>query len=74
MGRPLPKKRSQQHETAPVPSEMLPPTGGSDAESEEVARLAYQYWEQHSRPAGTQEEDWFRAEEEIKVRQQKQAK
>jgi hypothetical protein len=34
-------------------------------EHEEIALLAYMYWEQRGRPADSPEEDWFRAEEEI---------
>jgi hypothetical protein len=45
-----------------VPQEI----GQTDPEHEELARLAYQHWQQRGRPIGTPEEDWFRAEEEIK--------
>jgi hypothetical protein len=31
-----------------------------------VAELAYQFWELRGRPAGSPEEDWFRAERELK--------
>lgn len=40
--------------------------GHTDPKHEELARLAYQGWQQRGRPIGTPEEDWFRAEEEIK--------
>lgn len=33
--------------------------------SEQVARLAYQFWEERGRPDGSAHEDWFRAEEEL---------
>ena len=33
-----------------------------------IARLAYAYWEARGRPHGSPEEDWFRAEEEIRRR------
>jgi hypothetical protein len=35
---------------------------------EEVARLAYSYWEQRGRPQGGHEEDWLRAEAELRRR------
>ncbi len=35
---------------------------------EQVARLAYRYWEERGRPDGTPEEDWFRAEQELRGR------
>ncbi len=59
-------------EVAPVSPEVPPPAGG-DPEPEEIARLAHQYWHQRGRPTGTPEEDWFRAEQEIKLRQQGRA-
>ena len=33
--------------------------------SEQVSRLAYQYWEERGCPAGSPHEDWFRAEQEL---------
>ncbi len=35
---------------------------------EEVAKLAYSYWEARGYQGGTPEEDWLRAEEEIRAR------
>lgn len=32
---------------------------------EEIAQLAYRYWEARGRPLGSPEEDWFRAEQEV---------
>jgi len=32
---------------------------------EEVAQLAYAYWEARGRPLGSPEEDWFRAEQDV---------
>jgi len=31
-----------------------------------IAQLAYTYWEERGRPWGSADEDWFRAEQEIK--------
>lgn len=33
---------------------------------DEVASLAYKYWEERGRPNGTPDEDWFRAEQALK--------
>ena len=33
--------------------------------SEQVERLAYQYWEERGRPDGSAHEDWLRAEAEL---------
>ena len=35
-------------------------------EHKRIARLAYSYWEARGRPDGSPEEDWFRAEEELR--------
>ena len=32
---------------------------------EEIARLAYNYWEARGRPLGSPEEDWLRAERDL---------
>jgi hypothetical protein len=35
---------------------------------EEIARLAYFYWEARGRQHGSADEDWFRAERELSAR------
>ena len=35
---------------------------------DEIALLAYSYWEQRGRPDGSPEEDWYRAETELRQR------
>ena len=35
---------------------------------EEIARLAYEMWEQRGRPFGSSDEDWLRAAEELRRR------
>ena len=37
---------------------------------DEVARLAYSYWEARGRAHGQDQEDWFRAERELTERRQ----
>jgi hypothetical protein len=33
---------------------------------EEIARRAYQLWEERGKPHGSHEEDWYRAEHELR--------
>ena len=49
-----------------VGSPQVQPASGRP-EAEEVARLAHQYWLERGSPIGTPEEDWFRAEEELRL-------
>lgn len=53
-----------------VGSPQVQPTASDRPEAEEVARLAHQYWLERGSPIGTPEEDWFRAEDEIRLRRQ----
>jgi len=50
-----------------VAFESVPETGSNSAaiEHEDIARLAYSYWETRGCPFGSPEEDWFRAEMEL---------
>ena len=32
----------------------------------QIQRLAYRFWEDRGRPCGSSEEDWFRAERELR--------
>jgi Protein of unknown function (DUF2934) len=36
-------------------------------EEKAIAQLAFSYWEKRGRPLGSPEEDWFRAEREIRA-------
>ena len=38
----------------------------SAEEHEEIARLAYYYWQARGCPIGSPEEDWYRAENELR--------
>jgi hypothetical protein len=40
---------------------------GSGIQREEIARLAYQYWQERGCPDGSPEEDWFHAERELRT-------
>ena len=35
---------------------------------EEIERLAHQYWVERGRPHGSHEQDWYRAEQELRKR------
>ena len=35
---------------------------------EEIARLAYQIWEERGRPIGSAEADWYEAERQLQIR------
>lgn len=39
----------------------------SPVAEEEIARLAYSYWEERGRQGGSPEEDWLRAERELRA-------
>jgi hypothetical protein len=38
----------------------------SVSEQEEIARLAYSYWEARGGEGGSSEDDWLRAEQEVR--------
>ena len=40
-------------------------SSGSAPEHDQIARLAYSYWQARGRPDGSPEEDWLRAENEL---------
>ena len=56
----------------PVPAEVsAPPIEGADApelKRDEIARLAYSYWEARSREGGSAEDDWLQAEQRLRTR------
>jgi len=42
------------------------PSANGAPSSEQIARLAYSYWEARGRQGGSPEEDWLRAEEALR--------
>ncbi len=44
------------------------PAPAETSELDEIARLAYSYWEERGRTHGSPEEDWYRAVQEVKRR------
>ena len=55
------------HRDEPIAQE-IEISGGRDRGTEEIAYLAYTYWEARGRQGGSPEEDWFRAEQELRLR------
>lgn len=45
-----------------------PPTSGSEPTHEQIAELARKYWAQRGYIDGHHEEDWLRAEEELRAK------
>lgn len=41
--------------------------GNAEIEPEEIARLAYLYWEARGSDSGSPEEDWLRAERQLRA-------
>ncbi|HLY16167.1 MAG TPA: DUF2934 domain-containing protein [Bryobacteraceae bacterium] len=41
-------------------------TGGTAPKFDEIAQLAYSYWEARGYQGGSSEEDWLRAEQELR--------
>jgi hypothetical protein len=37
----------------------------SDAQHQQIEKLAYQLWEERGRPLGSRDDDWFRAEQDF---------
>ena len=51
----------------PAPAHYAAAPSGAPAH-QEIARLAYSYWEARGRQGGSPLEDWLRAENELKVK------
>jgi len=46
--------------------EMTPGVAEMSADREQIAHLAYSYWEARGREGGSPEQDWLRAEQELR--------
>jgi hypothetical protein len=44
----------------------VPPTAANELSRDEIATLAYSYWENRQGQDGSAEEDWLRAEQELR--------
>ncbi len=49
---------------------MKEPTKSPQPNADEIARVAYQQWEQQGRPAGKDLEFWLRAEQQLSTSRQ----
>ena len=62
------KRSTEEH----APAERVSVPAGNGAahgpDCEEIARLAYSYWVARGGQGGSPEDDWYRAEQELKVR------
>jgi hypothetical protein len=52
---------------ADTPVQDQTPSAKSNGGDVEIARLAYSYWEARGCPMGSAEQDWLRAEQEMKA-------
>lgn len=48
--------------------ESVPPRIEETVDANQIAALAYQLWQERGCPSGSDQEDWFRAEQELKNR------
>jgi hypothetical protein len=57
-------------ETAPAGTVSVPAANGAASvpDRDEIARLAYSYWLARGGHGGSPEDDWFRAEQELRAR------
>jgi len=65
--RKLPAKRVAKTSEPVAAAAVIEPTPTEPAH-EEIAALAYSYWEARGCVGGSQEEDWLRAEQELRSR------
>ncbi len=61
-----PHVTAPERETTPTPTVEAPTA--YEPTREEIALQAYLYWEERGCQGGSQEEDWLRAEQELKAR------
>lgn len=70
------RSRTRKPVAAPAAADPVPETlaalsaaaGFTSGEQEEIERLAYSYWEERGCPGDSPDEDWFRAEAEVRSR------
>ena len=64
---PGPDAANARQRTAPARS-TNPIAGDASPDHQDIARLAYSYWETRGCNGGSPEEDWLRAENDLRVR------
>jgi len=67
----LPQQRVESRQALTPQNSGSDETGAVDGESAtgEIAALAYQYWLERGSPHGSHDEDWYRAEQQLKANQ-----
>ena len=60
--------REQRRRPRVSPAPEATPSAEHTPQGEEIARLAYSYWEARAFQGGSAEEDWHRAERELRTR------
>jgi hypothetical protein len=65
------KKKSEKHAAvfASPESAVASHTGSLNGMHEKIARIAYSYWEARTGQGGSPEEDWFQAEREVRIQE-----
>ena len=62
----IPRINSPEPEAIAAPEPPpVPEANGPELKAQEIARLAYSYWEARGCKGGSAEEDWLRAEREL---------
>jgi hypothetical protein len=73
---PQPRKTGRSKKVDPASAAATPATQAAqpdtDVPAEEIARLAYSFWEARGCQGGSPEDDWLRAEQELKAQRQAQ--
>jgi hypothetical protein len=65
------RPKSPAKEVVTPDSSEAPELASNQDEREEIARLSHQFWIERGCPIGTPEEDWLRAEAEVRSRASK---
>jgi len=60
------KKSANGAEANPVAENHIPVALGRSVSQEEVARLAHCFWQERGHKHGQHEEDWYRAEQQLR--------
>ena len=58
---------AENSETVTAPSSISAESPRTDPTVDEIAQLAYSYWEARGYQGGTAEEDWLRAEQQLRT-------
>ena len=69
MSAPAPRRAAKKQQPVATVTEVSPVPASANVpiETEEVAALAYSYWEARGFQGGSQDEDWLRAEHELRT-------